>query len=101
MHTSDTMEEMTQVEPKRTYTATDIAREGLIPWARDAKTIAKILASGVIETEVTGESTQKRYSVKGSKLKKYLKQYGPALMHTARKPKSYGKESRSNDRAQN
>jgi len=89
---------ITKVDPKQTYTATDISREGLIPWARDPRTIARILASGVIKTEMTGESTQKRYTVKGSELQEYIKKYGPVLQHTVRKPKQQYVSKKNSDK---
>lgn len=86
-----------KVEPKRTYTATEIKELGLLPWARDTRVIARILSSGLIKAKVSGTLTHKRYLVKGKDLVEYIKKYGPVLMHTARKltNKKHGKGSRS------
>lgn len=84
--TNDSILEMTKkVDPKKIYTATEISKQRLIPWAKDSRIIAKILRSGVIETKISGQGQARRYRVKGSEIIKYLKKHGEALIHTARK----------------
>lgn len=84
--------------PKREYTIEEIAGMQLIPWARDPRTIRRIIlidSKGAkdLAAEITGKATQRRYLVKGSNIIKYLRKYGPVLMHTTRKPKqTYGRD---------
>lgn len=86
--------------PKREYTIEEIREAQLIPWARDARTIRKIVildskGEKLIDAKITGKDTQRRYLAKGANIIKYLRKYGPVLMHTARKPKqTYGKRTR-------
>ena len=88
METYDMIKDMSsKVDPKQEYSATDIVRLGLLPWAKSPQTLSKILASGVLKTTIIGEDTQKRYVVKGEDLIEYIKNFGPVLLHTARKSK--------------
>lgn len=100
MITSDKIESMrSKVDQKQEYTATDIVRLGLLPWARSPKKVGRILDSGILKTRISGENTQKRYIVKGSDLTEYIKNYGPALMHTAKTTKQrYGKRKSKRSR---
>lgn len=102
MTTSDTMKSMrSKVDPKQEYTATDIVRLGLLPWARSPKKVGRILESGILKTKISGENTQKRYSVKGSDLTEYIKNYGHVLMHTAKTTKQrYGKRKSKGSRSE-
>jgi len=83
----------TKVNPNKKYTATEIKRLGLLPWAKDSRTIAKILDSGVLKAKIqkpdASKVTQKRYQVLGKDIIIYIKTYGPALMLTV-KTKKYG-----------
>lgn len=90
--------------PKREYTIEEIQEGEFIPWARDPRTIRKIImldskGEGILDAAITGKGTQRRYLVKGSNIIKYLRKYGPVLMHTARKPKqnNYEPKKRSKD----
>lgn len=82
--------------PKREYTIEEISELQLIPWARNARTLRSIILQDskgekILDATITGRDTQRRYLVKGSQIIKYLRKYGPVLMHTARKPKqTYG-----------
>lgn len=84
--------------PKREYSIEEIRELRLIPWARDQRIIRKIIlldqkGEQILNATITGKATQRRYLVRGSNIIKYLKKYGPALMHTARKPKQrHGKQ---------
>lgn len=86
--------------PKREYTIEEVKESELIPWARDARTIRKIVildskGEKLLDAKITGKGTQRRYLVKAANITRYLKKYGPVLMHTARKPKqTYGKRTR-------
>lgn len=77
--------EFLKKDPEREYTATEIRRLGLLPWARDSRTIARILQSGGLKARVTGKDTQKRYLVKGAVIISHINQCGPVLMHTVRR----------------
>lgn len=85
--------------PKREYTIEEIAGMQLIPWARDPRTIRRIIlidSKGDLDATVSGKGTQRRYLVKGSNIIKYLRKYGPVLMHTTRKPKqTYGRRNKN------
>lgn len=80
------------LKPKHQYTLMEIARDGIIPWARDHRTIIKLIendANGaqLLAANVTGAGRQRRYTIEGKNLKKYLTRTAPLLLHTARKPK--------------
>lgn len=96
IQTCDKIEDMrSKVDHNKIYSATDIQRLGLFPWAKGNRGIVKILESGILETEISGENQQKRYSVKGSEIIKYINQYGHVLIHTARKQYDRSKTKRS------
>lgn len=85
------------LKPKHLYSVTEIKRAGLIPWARDHRTIIKIIeqdAEGahLLNAKVEGTGRQLRYTIEGKNLKRYLTKTAPLLMHAVRKPKQYGKE---------
>ena len=86
---------MSKVDPKKVYTIKDIKQHGFLPWAKDTRTVRKILQSGVLKAKVTGEFNRKRYFVKGTDLQAYINHYGSALMRTART--KHGNEKRSNE----
>ena len=79
-------------------TLADIASLKLIPWARDARTIRKLIdadAAGknVLGAKVDGSSTQRRYLVRGAAITRYVEMYGPAMMGMVRKSK-HGKSKK-------
>jgi len=78
--------------PKRELSVEDIREMQAMPWARDARTIRKMIeldakGANVLGAKIAGYSTQKRYAVQRSRLIKYLRMYGPVLMHHARRPR--------------
>ena len=102
MMNNDTMESVRELtrslKPKHQYTLMEIARGELIPWARDHRTIIKLIeqdANGaqLLAAKVEGDGRQRRYTIEGKNLKKYLTKTAPLLLHTARKPKQYDKQS--------
>lgn len=92
MKTLERAVETLKRSPKREYTIEEIRELRLIPWARDVRTIRKIIlldskGEKLLAAKITGKDSQRRYLVRGAQIIKYLKKYGPVLMHTARKPK--------------
>lgn len=98
MQAQDTMKDMKNIvellrkKPRATYTLTDVERLGLIPWARNGRTIRKAIdadfeGGNLLGAIVTGAASQRRYLLPARGLIKYLQTYGPALMATVRKPK--------------
>ena len=84
---------------KTSFTVSDIVKMGIIPWARDNRTINNIIeadSSGysVLKATVTSDKPYRRYLIARKNLIKYLKLYGPVLMATVRKQKSNGKKTR-------
>lgn len=80
--------------PSKTFTLTEIAQQGLLPWARDGRTIRKVIeadfeGANILQAIVRGEGNQRRYLVTARNLIKYLQIYGPALIGTTRQLKNY------------
>lgn len=80
------------IKPKQIYTVTDIVTENILPWARNYRTIVKLIeqdlaGENILEAEVAGEGRQRRYSISGRNIIKYVKKYGPVLIGSVRKPK--------------
>lgn len=89
-------------DQEATYSLMEAQRLGLIPWARNVRTLRKIIdadieSGNLFGAIVTGTASQRRYLLTARGIIKYLQTYGPALMGTVRKPKQkiYGKR-RSN-----
>lgn len=86
------------IKPKQSYGPADITRMGLFPWARDHRTVVKLIeqdsnGEGILEARTSGQGKQKRYEIEGKNIIKYLKKYAAVLMSTARKPKTYGRNN--------
>lgn len=84
-------------DPSRQYTLADFEKLKLLPWARDQRTVKKLLdadkkGSNVLKAKITGTASQRRYLVEGTNLINYLLTYGPILIGTVRKPK-HGKHT--------
>lgn len=84
------------IKPKQSYGPADIARMGTFPWARDHRTIVKLIdqdmaGENLLQANVTGTGRQRRYEIEGKNIIKYLNKYAAVLMSTARKPKTYGR----------
>lgn len=96
--------EFLQKNPTEWYTLTSLEKLGLIPWARNARTIRKIIdadkrTGNILEARVTGSATKRRYLVRRDTLLEYLLTYGPILMGTVRKPKKHVRTSTSDRKA--
>ncbi len=81
--------------PRATYSLQDAEALNLIPWAKSAKTIRKLIdadfeGENLLGVIVTGSVTQRRYLLTASGIIRYLKAYGPAMMAMARKPNRHG-----------
>lgn len=96
MTTPDTIKYMrdltSTLKPKQTYTLMNIAQGGYIPWAKDHRTIVRIIeqdrqGANLLDAQVEGEGRARRYLITGKNLKNYLNKTAPVLMHTVRKPK--------------
>ena len=84
--------EFLKKDPSRTYTLADFEKLKLLPWARNQRTVRKLLDAdkkgpNILRAKITGTESQRRYLVRGEMIIDYLLTYGPALMGTARKPK--------------
>lgn len=82
----------------RWLTLADIARLKLIPWARDARTIIKMIdadAAGknILGATVDGKRSQRRYLIRGTAVTRYVEMYGPIMMGQVRKTK-HGKHKK-------
>lgn len=80
-------------EPGRKLSVSDIKREGHMPWARSHRTIVGIIRAdmtgpNLLKAKEEGEGKQRRYTIAGKNLIKYLEAYGPLLMSMIRKPKT-------------
>lgn len=104
MQTHDTMKDMKNkvgalLKQRHGWlTLTDIVSLQLIPWARDARTIRRLIdadAAGqnILGAKVDGSATQRRYLVRGIAITRYVKTYGPAMMGMVRKTK-HGKHQK-------
>ncbi len=96
--------EILQKSPSRVYGLMDFKTLSLLPWAKDERTVRKILeqdkkGSNILHAKITGTGSNRRYLVEGRYIIKYLQIYGPALMGTVRKPKKiYGKRRKGGRR---
>lgn len=63
---------------KTAYTLTEIAQKGLIPWAKNLRTLRKLIAQGELKATVTGKGFHRRYVVRSADIKRYFdrKLYG-------------------------
>lgn len=73
------------------YTVQGIREANIFPWARNERTIARIIRQDMKEgnelcARIEGEGNGRRYFVKGKNIIKYIERYGPVLMRTIRKP---------------
>ena len=80
----------------QTYSLTQLMGLRLIPWARNDRTLRKLIladrkASNLLDSTVTGKGSQVRYTVTAAGLKNYLATYGPAFASKVRKPKRHAK----------
>jgi hypothetical protein len=95
MQTNDTITVMDltkAIEPKRIYTASDLVTGAYLPWARNIRTVKKLVdndmaGENILNATIDGEGRQRRYQIEGKNIIKYIKKYGPALIGTVRKPK--------------
>lgn len=83
----------------RVYTLKEITQ--VMPWAKNGRTVRKILEADVhgpnmLHCEITGTGSQRRYFVEGKYLISYIKNYGPALLGTIRKPKQKDESHKRN-----
>lgn len=88
-----------QINPKREYSIMEIANLELIPWAKNYRTLVKILKGGDMGWDIKNSKihfgTQyQTYSVSGKDLIKYIINNGQALISTVRKTKNGKQNSR-------
>lgn len=82
-------------EPKRTYTLAEISEHQFFPWARNGRTLRKMLEAdrkgpNILQSKITGTDNRRRYLVEARNITKYLSIYGSILTVTARKTKRHG-----------
>ncbi len=88
-------------KPSRMLTLTEIQDMKLIPWARDGRTIRRLIEldyrhANYLESHIRGKGTQRRYWVSSHGLINYLKVYGPVMdKHTKRYGRRKSKDRRS------
>lgn len=95
MQSDDTLTVMSltkAIKPKRIYTASDIVTGAYFPWARNYRTVLKLIENdmageNILQAVEEGEGRQRRFQIQGRNIIKYIKKYGPVLIGTARKPK--------------
>lgn len=103
MQSKDTLNHMETIvaglkkDPKRWYKLSELQEKKVMPWAKNGRTIRKILDAdrkgpNLLKSQITGIASQRRYLVQGQHLIKYLLIYGPGLMALVRNSKrAYGK----------
>lgn len=84
------------IDPRKEYSLRDIAELKLIPWATNYRTLVLLIEKGLRgwdkkESRVIIDGDNKKYIIKGSAIRKYIINYGPALMGTVRKSKKNGR----------
>lgn len=77
------------------FSSQEIRTQGLFPWARNDRTIVKLIerdttsGENILRARIEGEGRQRRYFIKGRQIIKYIEKYGPALMVRVPKPKRH------------
>lgn len=89
--------EFLKKHPNKTFTLSEIASMQLMPWARDSRTIRKLIerdfeGANLLNATVKGVGGQRRYTMQAKDIRKYLQTYGPALMGTTRQLKNYDRK---------
>ena len=75
-----------KVDPTREYNLSQIRDEGIFPWARNIRTIRKLVkqdywGGNFLKARIGGENKYGvEYSIRGRDIIKFLKEYGPGLM---------------------
>lgn len=74
------------------FTLGDIESLKLIPWARNGRTIRRLIEAdaigrNVLQAKISGEGSRRSYLVRPKRMAKYLLTYGPAMMATVRNTK--------------
>lgn len=77
-----------RIEPDRNYNLSNIRDEQLFPWARDIRTVRKIVLrddSGerMLKVKITGEGRTLDYKIKGKNIIQFLNKYGPGFALSA------------------
>ena len=98
MTTNGTIEEIVKtIKPKQIYAPADLVRMGTFPWARDHRTIVKLIerdrsGENLLQANIEGEGRGLRYQIEGKNIIKFLNKYGTFLTGTVRKTKTYGRK---------
>lgn len=87
-------------KPKQTYSIADLVDMEAMPWARDHRTIRKLIeqdrtSEDILQARIQGEGKRKRYLIQGKNISNYIKKYGPALLGL--QTKTYVKQAKAND----
>jgi hypothetical protein len=72
------------VDPKRVYTLLDMVKCKVFPFAKNLRTIRKIIevdrqCKNLLGAEITGDGKTRRYLVKGAGIIKFLEVHGAVL----------------------
>lgn len=83
---------MTKINPKEWYSLNAIAKEKMLPWAKDIKTVRKVvdhdLKNGkILQPVITNTGHGKRYLIKGENILKFIQavQTGKVKLHNLSK----------------
>lgn len=84
IHTMQAAVDMLHKTRNTEYTVEGIRAMGLFPWARNARTIVKIIkldmeGDNELRARVEGEKNGKRYFIKGKDILSYIERYGAVL----------------------
>lgn len=78
-----------RVEPAKEYNLSNIRDEALFPWAKDIRTIRKIVKrdgtdKNILKCATTGTGRALDYKIKGKNIILFLELYGPGFMMSAK-----------------
>lgn len=74
------------INKNKEYNLKEIRDQGLIPWALHYQTLRRIIlkdfsGDNILKAELKGEGRLIRYSIRGSRIIKYINNYAEALKH--------------------
>lgn len=74
-----------KIDPNADYGLQDIQVKGLLPWARDIRTIRKYITAdiakeNILKAKTEGSGRLLRYHIKGRNLITFIEVYGPGAM---------------------
>ncbi len=81
-----------KIDPEREYNLSNIITDAIFPWARDIRTVRKIVmrdhgGEKVLRAKITGSGRSLEYRIKGENIIKFLEKYGPGFTLSVAKNK--------------